>query len=153
STAKALTQILYGFRTREALDLLRLDDPDAATTPAEVNTNEVDNAIPEVNIKTVNAHPVTRSANDAATRSVNNEAATSTRTVNNDTATDTRPVAMDEYRPTHIDAKDAIAFAAMKMKEQYDKYHRLMFFNKGDLVNLRLHRGYHVPGVISKKIG
>ena len=27
-----------------------------------------------------------------------------------------------------------------------------MFFNKGDLVNLRLYRGYYVPGVISKKI-
>ena len=131
STAKAPTQILYGFRTREALDLLRLDDPDAATTPAEANTDEVDNAKPEANIETVNAHPVTRSANDAATRLAT----------------------IDEYRPAHIDAKDAIAFAAMKMKEQYDKYHRLMFFNKGDLVNLRLHRGYHVPGVISKKIG
>ena len=131
STTKAPTQILYSFRTREALDLLRLNDPDTTITPAEANTNEVDNATPEVNIKTINAYPVTRSTNDAATR----------------------PATIDEYRPVHIDAKDAIAFAAMKMKEQYDKYHRLMFFNKGDLVNLRLHRGYYIPGVISKKIG
>ena len=70
STTKALTQILYSFRTREALDLLRLDDPNTTITPAEANTNEVDNATPEANIKTINVYPIIRSANDATTRLV-----------------------------------------------------------------------------------
>lgn len=57
-----------------------------------------------------------------------------------------------DYRPTHVDAKDALDFASMKMKEYYDTHHQPIFFNVGDLVKLRLHRGYEVPGV-SKKIG
>ena len=59
---------------------------------------------------------------------------------------------MTEYRPTHIDAKDAIAFAAMKMKEYYDSKHTPIFFKVGDLVNLRLHRGFTVPSIQHKKI-
>jgi len=36
------------------------------------------------------------------------------------------------YRPTRIDAADAIALAAIRMKEYYDKKHQPMFFNVGD---------------------
>lgn len=45
-------------------------------------------------------------------------------------------VNMTEYRSTHIDVKDAIAFAAIKMKEFYNVKHKLMFFKVGDLINL-----------------
>ena len=84
STTKALTQILYSFRTREVLNLLRLNDPNTTITPAKVNTNEVDNITPKVNIKTINVYPITRSTNNATTRLVT----------------------IDEYRPIYIDTKD-----------------------------------------------
>ena len=50
-----------------------------------------------------------------------------------------RMAKMDEYRLTHIDAKQAIAFASLRMKEVYDSHHKPMFFDVRDLVNLRLH--------------
>ena len=50
-----------------------------------------------------------------------------------------------DYRPTHIDAKDALDFASLKMKAYYDVHHQPMFFNVGDLVKLRWHRGYGLP--------
>ena len=69
------------------------------------------------------------------------------------TAIEATPANMAEYRPSHIDAQDAIAFAALKMKDQYDSKHSARFFEVGDLVNLRLHHGYRVPGITSKKVG
>lgn len=51
------------------------------------------------------------------------------------------------YRPTHIDAKDAIALAAMTRKAQYDAHHEPNFFDVGDWASLRLHKGYTVPGL------
>ena len=52
------------------------------------------------------------------------------------------PVAMNIYRSKHIDANDAIAFAAMKMKQYYDLYYQPIYFNIDDLINLRLHKDY-----------
>ena len=60
---------------------------------------------------------------------------------------------MTEYQPSHIDAKDAIAFASLRIKEYYDARHMPKFFNAGEMVNLRLHKGYQVPAITSKKIG
>ena len=47
STALAPTQILYKFKIREALDLLRLEEPEAK-------------AIVENDVNVITAHPVTR---------------------------------------------------------------------------------------------
>ena len=44
STAQAPIQVLYGFRIREALDLLRIQDPDDDDRGNVDNTNNVDNA-------------------------------------------------------------------------------------------------------------
>ena len=59
---------------------------------------------------------------------------------------------MNEYRPSHINVKDVIAFAFLKMKEYYDSRYQAIFFQIGDLVNLRLYRGYQVSAITSKKI-
>lgn len=59
---------------------------------------------------------------------------------------------MSEYRPSSIDAKDAIAFAAIRMKQAYDSRHSPMFFKVDDMVNLRLQRGYSIPRIQNKKI-
>ena len=57
------------------------------------------------------------------------------------------------YRPHHVDAQDALAFASLRMKDYYDAKHKPIFFNVGDLVHLRLHRGYQMAGVQSRKLG
>ena len=234
STAQAPTQILYGFKTREALDLLRIEDPDSATqAPAP--------PLRAVSAPAVAAYPITRSATRAAqeapaqsatraaqeapaqetlarreeaprrmpsprvviptvvptprqenpSRQATSQAqetlarreeaprrmpsprvviptvvptprqenpsrqATSQETLAPDTTAEAAlpPTIMDEYRPSHIDAKDAIAFASLRMKEYYDAKHQPQFFKVDDLVNLRLHRGYNVPAIKSKKLG
>lgn len=50
------------------------------------------------------------------------------------------------------DVKDAIAFAAMAMKQQYALQHQQRSFKVGNKVNLRLHRGYTLPAVKNKKL-
>ena len=141
STALAPTQVLYGFRTREALDLLRIEDPDA-----------------QVPATTIAANPITTRSVTRAQQGPRSTPAVEDFIPAIPTTTPAaeglrRPAAMSEYRPSHIDAKDAIAFASLRMKEYYDARHMPKFFSVGDMVNLRLHKGYQVPTITSKKIG
>lgn len=46
------------------------------------------------------------------------------------------------------DAKDAINFANMGYKYQYDRLHQLLFLRVNDLVLLRLHKGYTIPSTV-----
>ena len=64
-----------------------------------------------------------------------------------------QPDQANQYRPHHIDAQDALAFASLRMKNYYDAKHKPMFFSVGDFVHLRLHRGYQMAGVQSRKLG
>jgi len=60
---------------------------------------------------------------------------------------------VDKYRLAYIDTKDIIAFLALKIKEYYNASYKLLFFKEGDLIYLRLYKGYKVPIIKSKKIG
>lgn len=92
-TSLASTQIIYGFKTREALDLLRIEDPDVDSRADDISANT----------PTVIAYSITRSAggNDAAAL-----------------------ISLTNYRSSHIDAKNAITFASLRIKEYYDNYHQ-----------------------------
>lgn len=46
------------------------------------------------------------------------------------------------------DAKDAIDFANMGYKYQYDRLHQPLFLRVNDLVLLRLHKGYTIPSTV-----
>jgi hypothetical protein len=50
------------------------------------------------------------------------------------------------------EAQDSIAWANLAMKHRYDKRHIPLLLNPGDLVMLKLHHGYRVPGVKNKKL-
>lgn len=60
------------------------------------------------------------------------------------------PAATYTYNPARIEAIDAIKMAAIVMKKQYDAKHLPKFFNVGDYVSLRLHRGFNVPGLAGR---
>lgn len=63
------------------------------------------------------------------------------------------PEALTAIRASiQTDVRDAIAFATMAMKDVYDRHHQQKFFRVGDMVNLRLHRGYTLPAVRNKKL-
>ena len=135
STGKTPTQVLFGFRTREALDFLRVEQGEPVELPQ-------DGDLPQEEADTINANPVRARPNG---RRESQELVEEPRQ-------DLQLANIDDYRPCHIDAKDAIAFASMRMKNYYDLNHKLMFFKVGDLVNLRLHRGFTIPGILHKKI-
>ena len=59
---------------------------------------------------------------------------------------------INEYRSFHIDIKDVIAFASLKMKKIYNARHQFIFFKIENLINLRLHKNYKVSIITSKKI-
>ena len=63
-----------------------------------------------------------------------------------------RIVIINEYRSSHIDVKNAITFAFLKMKKVYDMRHQFIFFKVKNLINLRLYKDYKVFIIISKKI-
>ena len=119
STGKTPTQMLYGFRIRETVDFLRMEEEQ---------------------------HPVVMEESEGTPEP-------STQAYPAETRERLPLAAMDGYRATHVDAKDAIAFASSRMKESYDKQHKPMFFKIGDKVKLRLHRGYKVPAIPNRKLG
>ena len=61
-------------------------------------------------------------------------------------------VATDVYRPCHINAKNAIAFVAIRTKKYYDSKQQPKFFKICDFVNLRLHRNCQLPSIKYPKI-
>jgi transposase InsO family protein len=50
------------------------------------------------------------------------------------------------------EAQDSIAWANLAMKKRYDKRHTPLLLNPGDLVTLKLHHGYRIPGIKNKKL-
>ena len=159
STNLAPNQVIYSFKTREALDLMRLDDDPATVNDddlVDVNPATLEQPrrrgrprkvpIPMELIKSPRRRGRPRKSPNAK------EASKLPRRLPQPQQSQ-QPTTMDAYRPEHVDAKDAIAFAAIKMKDYYDRLHQPMFFNVGDMVKLRLHKGYSVPGITSHKIG
>ena len=64
----------------------------------------------------------------------------------------TRSIAIANYRLAHIDAKNTIAFAIIRIKHYYNLRHQSMYFDIKDIINLRLHKDYNVLNIISHKI-
>jgi len=62
------------------------------------------------------------------------------------------PHGEQKYRPALIEASDAVKMAAMFMKQYYDRKHKPLYFKVGDWAALRLHRGYHVPGLKNRNV-
>lgn len=121
STGKTPTEVLFGFGTREALDFLRLSDsvaiklPENESLPAAANDSyQYKHAFPTT--ADVPAIPAPQEAGPQQAPLI--------------------PSGI-KYRPCHIDATDAIAFAAMRMKYYYDQKHDQIFFKEGDHVHLR----------------
>ena len=63
-----------------------------------------------------------------------------------------RIVIMNEYRSSHINIKDVIVFAFLKMKKAYNARYQFIFFKIRDFINLRFYKDYKVSVIISKKI-
>ena len=170
STHLASTEVLFGFKVREPLDLLnglKLDDlieeaalpqQDAAPTQQGPSSQEASlpkpsgsqSQVPSSESKAIEVRIPVASTNRRSSRIAGKPP-----TVDVATAIHAFPAnnSQPNYRPHHVDAQDALAFASLRMKDYYDAKHKPMFFNVGDHVHLRLHRGYQMAGVQSRKLG
>ena len=134
-------EILYEFKMCESLDLLQIDD----LSPYQVN-----NLSPEQPEEV--PHPTALCQHINTVDPVEEELAF---------PADVEPAMsqlieqvsepMKEYRPHHIDAKDALAFAVIRHKDYYDAKHQPQFFWVGDEVNIHLHREYKLSGIKTNK--
>ena len=61
-------------------------------------------------------------------------------------------VNINSYRPAYINTKNAIAFAAIKIKIYYDMYYRPIFFEVKNLINLQLYKNYNISSIKYRKI-
>ena len=157
-------QILYGFRTREAFDLLRIKDFDLIISEITSKARTVTIIVYFVIIKSVivgNGPSISRSKMSSLRIVIFVKSSTAIFYIKGSisitfietsfTAT-SRIVIINEYRLSHIDIKNAIAFASLKIKKVYNTRHQLIFFKIGDLVNLRFYKDYKVSAITSKKI-
>lgn len=152
-TGKTATQILYGQRIREALDLMRVDDDDGniIELPDEDSGTTVNvrarSAPPTQTTGTVDRGTGTQRRAVSAALCTYWNAVPVVRTFPvNHTSQDVEQL-RQQHRTVHVDARDAIALAAMTAKRLHDKTFAAQFFDVGDYVSLRLHRGYTVPGL------
>ena len=194
STHLASTEVLFGFKVKESLDLLgpglKLEDllEEPSSTPQEA-TSEPELPMPDSQLQVPTPTPLQEpsgsqtqppagvskaiavripvaSSNRRSARLAGKpptvDVATASHTTNlavaNSAMTCAFPINDSDnqpngYRPHHIDAQDALAFASLRMKGYYDSKHKPMFFGVGDFVHLRLHRGYQMAGVQSRKLG
>jgi len=125
-------QVLFSFHTREPLNLLQVDEPDVV----ESSFNKHENIIDLID-------SVANHTNTKVTRNANVVLKQPKRV---------KLTATYQYKPVHIDVKDAIAFTSMQMKHYYNKAHMSRYFQSGNMVNLHLHWGYSLPGIENKKL-
>ena len=63
-----------------------------------------------------------------------------------------QPEVIEDRNANRQQAADSLAFAAIDAKHRYDAKHVPLNMDEGDLVFLRLHKGYHVPGLDNAKL-
>ena len=61
-------------------------------------------------------------------------------------------VALDQYRLIYVDAKNAIVFTTMWMKQYYNEKHQSHFFKLDNMMNLWLHHKYILSDIQNKKL-
>ena len=132
-TRLAPSEIIYGFKVKEPLDMLG----HPALQKASDQSEPLRKALPssdQLQKASDQSEPFRKAIPNGVTQADMTEG----------------DAFLIDYRPAHRDAKDSLDFASMRMKEYYDTHHQPMFFKVNDLVKLRLHRGYELPGVSSK---
>ena len=138
STIRTLIQILYEFRIRKTLNLLRINNPDSSASKTTSKTKNVTITIYPAIIRSATAENdiFIETGNDSSTNrislfkiiiSIRRELITSPKETffikETPFIETSRIVIMNEYRPSHIDIKNVIVFAFLKMKKVYNARH------------------------------
>ena len=59
---------------------------------------------------------------------------------------------IDARNRNRQEAAAALAFAAFDAKARYDSHHKAMVMELGDKAYIKLHHGYHLPGLENAKL-
>ena len=158
STHLAPTEVLYGFKIKESLNLLGIEGLDLNDLIEATDLQQASNLTSQEA-----SAPVVILASEQRAIAVQVPVVISskpfTSVVSQSSTADVFSTRYSEatlnasYRPKHIDAHDALVFASVRMKKYYDVKHTSMFFRVGEHVHLRLHRGYQMTEVQSRKLG
>ena len=160
STLQIPAQMLYGFRLKKPLNLMRINDHQG-------ENNE--NAFANVNHQNIDPHFHMINANSVITQSINKFSAKSahkrlniennSQNISNITVINRFLwtnvllfVIMNDYKFSIINIKNVITFVFIHMKKYYDHEHVLMFFNANNYVNIRFYCEYSLSGIFNFKL-
>lgn len=122
-------QVLFNFCTRK---FLWVEESDVVETSFDKHKNTIDL------VDSVANYTNMKVASDANTMSQQPKCVKLTATY--------------QYRPAHINTKNAIVFVFMCMKHYYNKAHMSRYFQSDNMVNLHLHWEYFLSGIENKKL-
>ena len=117
-TIRTLIQVLYEFRIRETLNLLRINNFDsfASETTSKIKIVTIITYSAVIRSATVETSPVKKTSSHKIIILVKSQTVAK-KTPSIETS---HIVIINEYRSSHIDVKNAIIFASLKMKEAYN---------------------------------
>ena len=166
---KIATEVIHGFRAREALNFLRAEDKKFIIIPEKKGLREDGTVL--INLIILIYLIITRNRTRAQFNSYFNKGfikptlltlaisdvpkvvPTFILPQRGPTLAGSRerdpPILtnISKYYPYYIDAKDAITFVILIIKQYYDLKHKSIFFKIRDIINLRLYRSFSVLNI------
>ena len=158
STLQTLAQMLYGFRLKKPLDLMRIDDhQDEKNISADASHQNVDSYFRIIDANSVTTQSINKSSAKSAHRRLNiennSQNISNIAVINQFSWTNVLSfVIMNDYKFLIINVKNVIAFVFIRMKKYYDHEHILMFFNTNDYINIKLHHEYSLSRISNFKL-
>ena len=160
STLQTSAQMLYGFRLKKPLNLMRINDHQS-------ENNE--NAFADANHQNIDPHFRMIDANFVIIQSINKFFARSAHkrlNVKNNPQNILNIavinwflwtnvllfVIMNDYKFSIINVKNVIAFVFIHMKKYYNCKHVSIFFNANDYINIKFHREYLLSKISNFKL-
>ena len=133
SIQQSANKVLYEFKSSEAIDLLQEQPSTTIITTSAIKAHSVE-VTPE-NEQSTPAEWQSNQRTELQTACQRDLLAT-----------------ISSYRPSLIDAQNAIAWTAMQAKYYYNQNRQPWFFKVSDSVNLQLHHDYSISSITAQKI-
>ena len=158
STLQTPAQMLYEFRLKESLDLMRINDhQDEKDISTNANHQDIDSHFRIINANSVIIQSINRFFARSAHRRLNiknnSQNILNIIVINQFSQTNVLLfVIMNDYKFSIINIKNVIAFVFIHMKKYYDHEHILMFFNANDYVDIKFYCEYSLSGIFNFKL-
>ena len=158
STLQTPAQMLYGFRLKESLDLMRINDhQNEKNISVYVNHQNIDFHFHIIDVNFVIIWSINkffaRSAHKCLNIKNNSQNILNIAVINWFSRTNVLLfIIMNDYKFSIINIKNVITFVFIHMKKYYDHEHVLMFCNTNNYVNIRFHCEYSLSEIFNFKL-